>query len=99
MNDRMRLNPAEAGAASLLDAPYRSADHRNLQQRMGRTARRAKKRAAKQSIAHLGIQRFCVFYLKDGKEHRSPWFGSRSRAHVARELLATKYGPAIVYID
>lgn len=66
---------------------------------MRQAIKRAIKRAAKQSIAHLGIQRFCVLYRKDGKEHSSPWFISRSRAHVARELLAAKYGQAIVYID
>lgn len=65
----------------------------------GRTARRAIKRAAKQSIANLGTQCFCVLYLRGGKERRSPWFSARSRAHLARELLAAKYGPAIVYID
>lgn len=99
MNDRMRLNPAKAETASLQDALDRSADHRKPQQRIGQTARHAIKRVAKQSISHLGTQRFCVLYLKDGKEHSSPWFGSRSRAHVARELLAAKYGPAIVYMD
>ncbi|HLO61722.1 MAG TPA: hypothetical protein VK165_02030 [Azonexus sp.] len=63
------------------------------------TAKAAIRRAAKQSIAHIGVQRFCVCYLKNGREHRSPWFNSRTRAHLAREILAAKNGPAIVWID
>ncbi len=61
--------------------------------------RRSIKRAAKESISHLGIQRFRVFFLKGGKEHKTNWFTSRTRAHQAREIMATKYGDAIVYID
>lgn len=87
MNERKGLNQAGAQSAGITDS------------KKERTVRHAIKRAAKQSIAHLGIQRFCVLYRRDGTEHSSPWFSSRSRAHVARELLAAKYGPAIVYID
>lgn len=87
MNERKGLNQTGAQAAGITDS------------KKVRTVRHAIKRAAKQSIAHLGIQRFCVFYRRDGTEQRSPWFSSLSRALVARELVAAKYGPAIVYID
>lgn len=45
------------------------------------------------------MTKYCVLYVKDGQEKRSPWFKSRERAHAARELLAAKHGAAIVYVD
>ncbi len=46
----------------------------------------------------------CVLYVRQdatGKrqEVRTPWFLSRERAHAAREIMARKYGGAIVYVD
>jgi hypothetical protein len=63
------------------------------------TARHSVRRAGKESIARIGIQRFCVLYRRDGKEHRSPWFASSARAHRACKIMANKYGQAIVYRD
>lgn len=66
---------------------------------MNTNERRAIKRTAKESISHLGIERFRVLYLKAGKEHKTNWFNSGTRAHQAREIMASKYGQAIVYVD
>lgn len=68
------------------------------ERRMG-TVRRITIQAAKQAIAHLGIRRFCVLYLRDGRERSSPWFNSRDRAHQAYDILAAKYGQAIIFVD
>lgn len=50
--------------------------------------------------------KFCVIYLRPDpagsgprREVRTPWFYSRERAHRARELLASRYGRAIVFVD
>lgn len=43
--------------------------------------------------------RYCVLYVINGKEERSPWFSDHARAHQAREILAAKHGAAIVYVD
>lgn len=40
-----------------------------------------------------------VFYLKDGRERRSPWFASRKRAQRALEVMKARYGRAIIYVD
>lgn len=72
---------------------------RGLMEFRAATVKAVIRRTAKQTIAHVGVQRFCVCYLKNGREHRFPWFNSRSRAHLARELLSDKYGSAIVYVD
>ena len=66
---------------------------------MNTIERRSIKRLAKESIRHLGIERFIVLFLKDGKEHKTNWFNSRTRANQAREMMANKYGKAIVLID
>lgn len=44
--------------------------------------------------------RFCVLYLKQGQEKRSPWM-TQKRAHKAATLMQAKYGErnAIVYVD
>ncbi len=45
------------------------------------------------------MTKYCVLYMKDGKEKRSAWFSSRARAHQAREIIAANYGAALVYVD
>ncbi|MDD2701580.1 MAG: hypothetical protein PHH36_10110 [Sideroxydans sp.] len=45
--------------------------------------------------------RYTVLYLKDRKEHRTPWFKRRENANVALKLMRQKYGEknAIIYVD
>lgn len=50
--------------------------------------------------------KFCVLYVKRGadqrlREHRTPWFSSRDRAHAACRLMKQRYGErnAIVFVD
>lgn len=62
-------------------------------------ARKAARRAGKAALRFVGIERFRVLWLRDGKECRGPWFYSRERAHQARALMASKYGRAIVWAD
>lgn len=57
------------------------------------------KRACKEALRYTGISKYCVLWIRDGKERRSPWFHSSERAHRAREMMAQKYGQAIVYVD
>lgn len=57
------------------------------------------RRQAREALKGQGIRRFAVLYVKDGREHRSPWFSSRKRAHTARALLQTKHGAAVIYAD
>lgn len=57
------------------------------------------RRAAKAALRSVGIQRFRVLWLRDGKERKSPWFYSKERADLARDAMADKYGRAIVYVD
>ena len=46
------------------------------------------------------MTKYCVLYVRDGKEHRSAWFLSRARCQRAFEILTIKHGyQAIVYID
>ncbi len=49
--------------------------------------------------ASLGMRKYCVLYLKNGREHRSPWFSSKERTKKARQLLAAKHGKTIIYIS
>ena len=63
------------------------------------TPRTAARRAGRVTSRSAGVERFCVLWLRDGKECRGPWFYSRERAHQAREAMADKYGRAIVFAD
>lgn len=45
------------------------------------------------------MTRTCVLYLKDGREHRSPWFVSPSRAQRALAVMRRRYGAAVLYRD
>jgi len=62
-------------------------------------ARKAARRAGKAALRFVGIERFKVFWLRDGKQCEGPWFYSRERAHQARALMASKYVRAIVWAD
>lgn len=71
----------------------------NLPQTQAGLDRAATRKAARDSIQSIGIERFCVLYPINGKEHQSPWFNNREAANKARQLLASKYGAAIVFAD
>lgn len=45
--------------------------------------------------------KYTVLYLKDRKEHRTPWFKRRENANVALKLMQQKYGEknAMIYVD
>jgi hypothetical protein len=43
--------------------------------------------------------RRCVFYLKNKIEHHTAWFNSKQRALRAFEIMKSKYGHAIIYVD
>ena len=43
--------------------------------------------------------RACVIYIKDGVEHRTPWFACRTRAKQAQAIIKKKYGACVLYVD
>ncbi|GAB7563034.1 hypothetical protein LG202_10730 [Methylobacillus methanolivorans] len=47
---------------------------------------------------HRHKVRCCVLFVKNGKEHRTPWF-NYTTAKVAHQLMANKYGAAAIYLD
>jgi hypothetical protein len=58
------------------------------------------KNEAKSSLRWLGITRYQVKYLVQGRERQSPWFSCRQRAHDVRAMLMAKHGEnAVVYVD
>lgn len=44
---------------------------------------------------------YCVIFLKNGKEHQTPWFASKERARRALDLMKRRYGErnAVLYLD
>lgn len=62
-------------------------------------ARRKAIRDCKEALKFTGASRYLVLWIRDGKERKSPWFLSEARALAAREMMAQKYGQAIVYVD
>ncbi|ANY87630.1 MULTISPECIES: hypothetical protein [Pseudomonas] len=51
--------------------------------------------------APISAPMYCVLYLKEKRECRSPWFARREHAQAALDLMQAKYGKgkAIVYVD
>lgn len=43
--------------------------------------------------------RICVIYMKDGIEHRSPWFTCRARAKQAQAIIQKRCGACVLYVD
>ncbi len=43
--------------------------------------------------------KFCVLSMRNGKEHKSPWFYSNQRAGQARDIIIGKGFPAVIYVD
>lgn len=44
------------------------------------------------------MTKYCVIYLKNGKEKTSPWFYSKDRAREALKIMPAKH-EAILYRD
>lgn len=46
------------------------------------------------------MTKYCVIYVRNGKEHQSAWFLSLARCQRAFEILNIKHGyPAMIYMD
>lgn len=45
------------------------------------------------------MTRACVIYIRDGREHQSPWFCSLARARRALLVMRRRYGVAVLYRD
>ncbi len=45
------------------------------------------------------MTKFCVLYLVDGCERRSPWLHCHDRASRALDILTRRYGRAILLRD
>lgn len=41
----------------------------------------------------------CVLYVRNGTEHRTPWFQDADRAKIALAIIIRKHGNGIIYID
>ncbi len=58
---------------------------------------------AKSNVTQAPISqtKLCVMYLKDRKEHRTPWFYREDHARQALQMMQAKYGQknAILYRD
>lgn len=59
---------------------------------------RAQTRVADMSQDQPGC-RWRVMYLKEGVEHKSPWFRSQSRVQRARDVLQARYGRTVIIMD
>lgn len=68
-------------------------------QTFGKAARKTASRACKEALSYTGMRKYCVLWVQGGRECRSPWFYSRERAHQAKEIMKSKFGAAIVYVD
>lgn len=62
---------------------------------------REKDRARHALQAPIASPKYRVLYLKNGKEHRSPWLYRQEHANKGLELMRAKYGQknAIIYVD
>ena len=49
----------------------------------------------------ISSPRYCVMYLKDGKEHCSAWLYRKEFAQQGLAMMCAKYGErnAIIYVD
>ena len=47
----------------------------------------------------LANTKLCVLSLRNGREHRSPWFSSRERAYKALAVIQRQGFEAIIYVD
>ncbi|HQS38319.1 MAG: hypothetical protein B7Y69_08295 [Sphingobacteriia bacterium 35-40-8] len=49
----------------------------------------------------ISSPRYCVMYLKNGKEHHSAWLYCEARAQQGLAMMRAKYGErnAIIYVD
>ena len=44
------------------------------------------------------LQQYCVLFLKNKKEHRTPWFSNETCARKALAIMQNKYGDKNVII-
>jgi hypothetical protein len=51
--------------------------------------------------APIAAPRYIVHFLKEGKEHTTPWFHSSDKAQKALKLMQDKYGArnCIIVVD
>lgn len=54
---------------------------------------------ARKALMVTGRRAYRVFYLKNGKEHKSGWFFSEDRARQAYDVVIGKGYKAIIYLD
>lgn len=76
----------------------------NAASRMKRAAWRAKYLSERfQNAAtwerYSSIAPSCVLYLKDGRECKTPWLTTEPHVRRALELMKSKYGRAIIYVN
>lgn len=45
------------------------------------------------------VTKFRVLSLRDGKEHKSPWFSNRENAQRALEVIQNKGHQAVIFVD
>lgn len=62
--------------------------------------RRQLKRQGKKLLRFIGMTKYKVCYMRDGREEKSPWFLQESHAKKAMDAMVAKYGgPAIILVD
>lgn len=49
--------------------------------------------------APISSPRFCVLYLRDGREKSTPWFSNGGNAQRALALMQQRYGKAVIFRD
>ena len=58
------------------------------------------KRSAKKILMAQGITKWCVLYLANNHERRTPWFYSIDRCRAAQKILVEKHGyKTCLYMD
>ncbi len=45
------------------------------------------------------MTKYCVLFLRNKTEHRSPWFSTMSNAKLALNIIKNKGFEAVIYID
>ncbi len=77
------------------------ATHSVMDQHARLAMRKHRDRSRTAMQAPIAVPMYCVLYLKNGKEHRSPWLYKEEHAQAALEMMQGKYGKknAIIYMD
>jgi hypothetical protein len=45
------------------------------------------------------MTRRCVLYIRNGREHQTPWFYCAARVRIALAIIVRKHGNGIIYVD